>query len=323
MRMSSLSNWYTSLPNGAGFLLAFLLLCVCSLWAAVGLGYYLLAGVPVVVLLAFLAIADFKQLYWLLLAMIPFSTEVVLPNGFGTDLPTEPIMVGLLIIFAYHLLSKLPTISLTSWRHPLVLALILHLSWTLLTTVMSDLLFVSIKFSLAKLWYVVSFFLLTYYLLRSEKDFRRFFWVFYLPYLLVAFIIFCRHAWQGFDFMHIHSVMHPFHRNHVNYAALLSLFYPFIVLMLPSVPRYSKRWWLLLASLVFLLAGIYFSYTRAAYAALFIAAGAYYVIRWRLFKPVLWLASIAALLGVAYFVQDNTYLDYAPNFERTVSHEKF
>ncbi|MEO0734413.1 MAG: O-antigen ligase family protein, partial [Bacteroidota bacterium] len=71
------------------------------------------------------------------------------------------------------------------------------------------------------------------------------------------------------------------------------------------------------------LLAVYFSFTRAAFVALALAAGAFYVIRLRLLKPVLGLA-LAGAIGVAvYFINDNRYLDYAPNFDTTISHQRF
>jgi O-antigen ligase len=57
--------------------------------------------------------------------------------------------------------------------------------------------------------------------------------------------------------------------------------------------------------------------------ALFAAAGMYYVIRWRLTRFALLGTGLAVVIGVVYFVHENTYLDYAPNYDRTISHEQF
>lgn len=321
--VAKLKTWWQGLSASDICLLAFIISVIVSVWTAAISGYYFLVGMPAVLLVVFVALVDFRHIYWLLLAMVPFSTEIVLPNGLGTDLPTEPLMVGLMLIFGIYALSRLSRLSFDSLRHPVTIALLVHLGWLLVTTVMSDLLFVSVKFLLAKLWYVVAFFFVTLYLVRSTTDFKRFFWIFFWPFLIVLLIILGRHALSGFSFMDIHSVMHPFHRNHVNYAASLALFYPFIILMIPNLRKGHWQRWLLGGVALLLLIAIYFSFTRAAYVALFIALGSYYIIRWRLMKPALILSVLIALGAVVHMVTDNTYLDYAPNFERTVSHERF
>jgi O-antigen ligase len=76
------------------------------------------------------------------------------------------------------------------------------------------------------------------------------------------------------------------------------------------------------AAIIFL-AGIYFAYTRAGYIALMIAAGAYVIIRLRWMKMVILASFVAGVVGVAYLANDNKYLEYAPNFDRTISHTEF
>lgn len=320
---TKLRQQFNGLPAGSGLVLGFIALVLLAVFAAAISGYYFLAGIPAVALVIYLAIVDFKPLYWLLIACIPISTEIQLPNGLGTDLPTEPLIVGLMLLFSIFLLRNLKQLSTSLLRHPLSLLLVLHLIWLATTTITSDLFVVSLKFLLAKLWYVVTFFVLSAYLLRTDADYRKFFWIFFWPFIFVVFVIVVRHALLGFSFQGIHSIMHPFQRNHVNYAAALTLFLPFIVLMFLRYRTWSWQWLILLGAIVLVLGAIYLSFTRAAYVAVFIAFGTYFIIRWRLMKYALIGACIAALVGAVYIVQDNNYLEYAPNYDRTISHERF
>lgn len=318
-----LRQQFATLPAGSAWVLTFVGVVLLSVFAAAASGYYFLAGAPVVLVVTYLAVMDFKPLYWLLIACLPISTEIELPGGFGTDLPTEPIIVGLMFLFGLFVLRHVKTLSFDLLKHPLSLLLLLHLAWITTTTITSDLFVVSLKFLLAKVWYVVTFFGLSAYLLRTEKDFRQFFWIFFWPFILVVLIILIRHALLGFSFQGIHAIMHPFQRNHVNYAAALALFYPFLILVQQRYARWSMPWMVLAVSLVIVLAGIYFSFTRAAYLSLLIALGTYYIIRWKLMRFALIGALIAAVIGIVFMVKDNTYLDYAPNYDRTISHENF
>lgn len=320
---SKIRHQIANLPSSHVQVLGFVVLVLLSVFVAAASGYYFLAGMPAVLLVIYLAIVDFKPLYWLLIACIPISTEVQLPNGLGTDLPTEPLIVGLMLLFGMFLLKNLKQLSSDLIRHPITLLLLLHLSWLAATTITSDLFVVSLKFLLAKLWYVVTFFLLSAYLLRNDEDFRKFFWIFFWPFILMVAIIVVRHALLGFSFQGIHSIMHPFQRNHVNYAAALTLFFPFMILMLLRYRKWSWKWTILLGASLLVFGAIYLSFTRAAYVALVIAGGTYFIVRWRLMKYALMGAGVAALVGVVYVVQDNTYLDFAPNYDRTISHERF
>ena len=77
----------------------YIILCVMSAWIAIASGLYFLLGLPVLALAVFQALVDYRPLFYLLIICLPFSTEIVLPGGFGTDLPSEPLMIGLMLIF--------------------------------------------------------------------------------------------------------------------------------------------------------------------------------------------------------------------------------
>ena len=79
---------------------------------------------------------------------------------------------------------------------------------------------------------------------------------------------------------------------------------------------------MLLSVGVFLVA-IQLSYTRAAYVAVFLAIISYFIVKWRLMKIALIVASIAAVVGLSFLARNNTYLDFAPNYETTIAHTNF
>ena len=144
-----------------------------------------------------------------------------------------------------------------------------------------------------------------------------------LPLLFSVLVILARHATLGFAFDKVNKVMWPFQRNHVSYAATLSIFFPFIYFSRFWYNKGSSKRWFLNGVTLFMLGAIYLTFTRAAYIALVIAAGAYFVIRLRLVKYILILATIAAIGLVAFLVTDNKYLDYAPNYDTTIAHKRF
>ena len=294
-----------------------------SIFAGIISEWYFLAGIPAFVILFFVSLLNFRVIYLFLLACIPLSTEIVLPNGFGTDLPTEPLIIGLMFLFGIYVLQKGRQLNTAFIRHPITLLLLVHVTWIFTSTITSELFLVSFKFSLAKTWYLVTFFFLTGYLIKDEKDFKTLFWVIFIPLTLTVFITLVRHAGYGFSFEYVYRVLHPFQRNHVNYAATIALFFPITALALGWYEYRSRPWWLLVGALALFLIAIYFSFTRAAYISLVIAAGAYFVIQFKMTRYVLTAASIAAIIGIGYMAYNNNYLDYAPNYERTISHTSF
>lgn len=301
----------------------FALITLLSIFLGIATEMYFLAGLPAAIIIAYLAVVDFRKIFFLLLVCIPISTEIVLPNGFGTDLPTEPLMVGSMLIYFLYVLKNGTQLSSQFLRHPITLLLLLHFGWILTTTLVSDLPFVSIKFSLAKTWYITVFYFMAGSLLKKEDDIKILFWCIFIPLMITVIITIIRHAAIGFSFENVHTVFHPFHRNHVNYAGIQALFFPFVCLATQWYSRGSFRRNVLIASLFILLITIYFSFTRAAYVALIIALGYYFVARWRLTKPLVLLTIAGIIGGAIYLTYQNKYLDYAPNFERTITHTQF
>ena len=132
-----------------------------------------------------------------------------------------------------------------------------------------------------------------------------------------------RHALDGFSFEGINSVLNPFYRNHVNYAAILVVFFPFLWYSPNWVKKYSFKWWALIGSILFFIAAIYLSYTRAAYVCLLMAPCVYLIIRLRLMKVVLGAVLIAGIIGVNFVATNNKYLDFAPDYNKAIAHKKF
>ncbi len=284
---------------------------------------YFLFGLPAIFLGAFITIVDFRKIFYLLLFCLPLSTEIELPGGFGTDFPSELLTVLLAGIFLLFVIQKGRQLNSAFVRHPLTLLLLLHFGWILITTLNSDQLIISLKFLLAKSWYVITFYFLAGYLLKTEAQIKLFFWCVFSALLFTVFVILIRHAATGFSFEEVNFVLKPFYRNHVSYAAILVLFFPYLWYATTWYPRWSWKWWSLVICVFIFLIAVYLTYTRAAYVSLILAAGVYFVIRFRLMKVAIGLAIIAGLAGVIYVSTDNKYLDYAPDFNKAISHKKF
>ncbi|MCB0644040.1 MAG: O-antigen ligase family protein, partial [Phaeodactylibacter sp.] len=275
----------------------FTIITLLSLFAGIIANFYVLAGVPALLLLGYLTIVDFRSIFYLLVAMLPLSTEIYLPNGFGTDLPAEPLMILMMGVFLLYAVKHVKTIEGDFYKHPISILLYIHLGWILVTAITSGDIFVSIKFLLAKFWYVCSFYFLAALILKERADFQKLFWWGFTPLLLTTFYVVIRHATYGFAFADINRVMNPFFRNHVNYACILALFFPLIWFVRFWYPKNSLIRWGLLFSAVWMLLAIQLSYTRAAYVGIVIAFGAYFIIRMKLVRVVLVLAVIG-LIGV-------------------------
>ena len=97
---------------------------------------------------------------------------------------------------------------------------------------------------------------------------------------------------------------------------------PFVMyLILRSKSFLSRFWWI--GVMVVLLLGIYFSYTRAAHISLVLGMGGAYIIYKGWMKYALGLTVIGVIVLFSNLLNDNRYLDMAPDYDTTVSHTNF
>ncbi len=307
----------------------FAAITVVSLLSAVALQSPFPMAIPAAMLLFFVAITDYRSVFFLLLASLPFSVEYQFPNGLGTDLPTEPLIVGLMGIYFLTRFQKTSSENdnllrgFHFFRHPISLMLVVGLAWATVATLSAVDTVIATKYMLAKIWYIVTFFYLGGEMLRNEADFKRFCWTIFIPLSIAVIITTIRHAALGFSFSEVNYVMQPFFRNHVNYACIMAIFLPFVGLALTWTKRGSFKRRLLIAGVVLFLCAIQLSFTRAAYGAVVGAAGYYFIVKWRLTKYVV-AASIIGIIGfIGYITGDNKYMDYAPKYERAITHQNF
>ena len=302
---------------------AFGLVILLSILMAVMTNAYYIAMFPALLIIAYLCIVDFKQVFFILYFFIPLGMAINLPGGLSTDLPSEPLMFGLMLIYLLYVLQHGRRLDSQFLRHPLTLLLLLHLGWTYVTTISSSLFLVSLKFSLAKTWYVTVFYFMVGSLIKEKKDVQKLFWYIYVTLSLSVIFILFRHSTVGFAFKDANRVVWPFYQNHVDYASIIALFMPFL--------WYTRKWYrnwsflglLISASLVLFTIALWFSYTRAAYFAVFASIGTYYMIQWRLTKYALILVSILLVSFMAHLLYQNTYMEYAPDFEKAITHKNF
>ncbi|WP_324671308.1 O-antigen ligase family protein [Hymenobacter sp. GOD-10R] len=278
-------------------------------------------GIPAALLGFIVLLADWRWVYYMLLLTLAFSREISLPGGLSMDVPSEPLMLLLLGCFGVNLLLGRSGVTARYWAHPLVIILGLMLLWASVSAFSSVDSTKSIKYLLAKTWYIGPFVFVTLNIVQRPADLWRLVAFYVVGASVTVVYTAIRHAGHGFAFDAINPSIQPFYLNHVIYAAVLALLLPYTFYAARSTPPGLKRtaWkaaqWLLLF-------GVLLSYTRASILALPLAGFFYLAIRWRLTALVLIGAAIAALSGALYFVHQNNYMLYAPDYEKTIFYGK-
>ncbi len=280
---------------------------------------YFVLGLPLVVLGTYAIVMDYRWLYLCFWAVLPFSIEYYV-GSIGTDLPTEPMMILLTGIGIAIGISKIKNANLNFLFHPVSVFLILHLFWLFFTTLFSQTPVISIKFFLAKIWYVIPFYFMTFHFVKDRTSVLKIWRILSVALSFAIIYTLIRHAWAGFTFKASHKAPNPIFRNHVNYATMIAAVLPLLCGVLITDTKKKFFSWVMVA--LFLL-GIIFSFTRAAQLTVFIMIGAYFAVRWRMIKIFILMSVIGAILGGAYLVHNNAFMQYAPDFDRTVEQTKF
>ncbi len=263
------------------------------------------------------ALVEWRWLYYLLFFLLPFTEEISLFGGLSMDVPSEPLMLVLTACVGLALLLRTAQLPPREWLHPLALILTLMLLWTAADAAFSVDKTKSIKYLLAKFWYITPFLLGTLLIVRRPAETWRFVAVYATGACLSVLYVAARHATKGFSFEAINWAIQPFFHNHVIYATMLALLIPFGWLAMRAARTAGVRlaWQVGLGILLF---GLLTSYTRASILSLPIAGLFYLVMRWRLTRLMLAVVALSTSLAVSYVVSGDNYMEFAPNYERTV-----
>ncbi|ALW85701.1 hypothetical protein AUC43_11750 [Hymenobacter sedentarius] len=266
---------------------------------------------------ALVALVEWRILYYLLFLLLPFSEEISLFGGLSMDVPSEPLMLALTACVGLALLLRTGRMPRREWLHPLGIILALMLLWTATDTVFSVDKVKSVKYLLAKVWYITPFLLGTLLIVRRPNDTWRFAALYATGACLSVLYVASRHATKGFSFEGINWAVHPFFRNHVIYATMLALLVPFGWLAMRAAHTAGRRlaWRVVLGVLLF---GLFTSYTRASMLSLPIAGLFYVAMRLRLTRVLLLGVALSATVAVSYFARGYHFMEYAPDYEHTV-----
>ena len=208
------------------------------------------------------------------------------------------------------------------WQNPLVVIIVLQFIWLIVTVVFSTELLYSVKFLLAKCWFLVSFLVLPLFIFKEKKDFRKGFVFFLIPLFVTMVFIFYQHYRIGFNFRKVEKAIGILYYNHVDYSTVMSMFFPVLCLAYPLTR--GMNWivrGLLLIIIIFFLPAIYFTYARAAMVAVVFAYVIYIAIRLRLVNLVMPAFYGMMALILAFMISNNRFISYRPELDRTYMHK--
>ena len=229
-------------------------LFITSAGVAAYTGEYVLIAVPFAGLLFYTGWQHRNALFLLLLLSLPFSFEYNFSSGLGTDIPDEFLMLFVSLLFGAYCLYSPNAITKKIRQHPLSLFLMIIIGWTLITVIFSTNPLISLKYLLAKGWYIGAFVLAPLLVLHDRKQIRTATIVLAGSMLLITIIVLARHYSTGFSFATINKAVSPFFRNHVNYSAMLVCILPVWVVFFYGNKKRKIKVFLAVVILITLLA---------------------------------------------------------------------
>ena len=232
---------------------------------------------PVALAFFFLAFYRLDLFYFSMVFLTPLSVPLqeFFPDlSFNLSIPSELFVLLILFVLFYRYLTG-RGVDHTFLFHPLTLAILGYLSWMLITAVTSTMPLVSLKFFLSHLWFIAAAYFLAYELFKDQENMIRFLWAYMIPLMLVVFYTLFNQGHTGLvNQKAAHSAMTPFYNDHTSYGAILAFFIPILAGFLFLHRKARKAPLLTVAGLLALfLFSFIFSYSRAAWLSLVLAAG--------------------------------------------------
>ena len=294
------------------------LAAVACIIAGVVLQENLLLVVPFAGLAAFSFGLNLRLLFFALLFVIPLSTEFEVTATLSTDLPDEPLMLLLMGCLVVLFLLKPQLIPVELRKSSLVLLLLLQLVWLLMTVFFSHEVWLSIKYCLAKAWFIMAFVVGGLFFLRTKEDFALASKALIFAMLIPVLYSLLQHAGKGFTFESINATLSPFFRNHVNYSALLVCLSPVLLLWYQFSTKRLRKW--IVAVMVVFFIALFFAYSRGAWLCLLSGTVTWIAIKKRFLLSLIFTALLAAAVALFLLVQDENYMKFAPDFNTTRQH---
>jgi O-antigen ligase len=235
--------------------------------------YYLLFF-PILAFIIWLAFISLDKFIFLIVFLVPFSVPLtnIVGRNIGVDLflPTEPMLAGVMILFLLKYLRG-QKLDIRILRHPVTLAIYLNILWILITSFTSSMPLVSFKFLIARLWFIIAFYLIAAQIFNSKNKMRQYIWVYIIPFTLIIIYSLIRHSSRGLlNQMAAHSVVKPFYNDHTAYGMALGMLIPVVIglFVIYSAKMDITRRILFIFLIVLFFAATLFSYTRATWISL-------------------------------------------------------
>ncbi|MGC9341361.1 MAG: hypothetical protein ACP5E3_01530, partial [Bacteroidales bacterium] len=132
---------------------------------------FYLPVLPILLAVVWIAFSRLDRIIYLIIFFVPLSiplSEFIEGSSFDLYLPTEPLLAGVMILYFLKYLRG-QKIDIRILRHPVTLAIYFNIAWVFITSLTSTMPLVSFKFLVARIWFIISFYLLLAQIFQDPK----------------------------------------------------------------------------------------------------------------------------------------------------------
>ena len=244
--------------------LIYLVFLGLGIWFEEPILYY----IPTGVLIGIAVMANIKQMWYLAAFCMPLSVTLGGGTAGGASIafPTDILCILLMGLMCFKMIKE-RKMYIGMYNHPIFWIVLALFFWMLITALSSSLFVVSIKAFLSSLWMVFAFFLISAMFFEKKIEIERFFLLVGIGFILAESFIMFKYTAGSRSAFNLRFDPRPFFYDHTIYGAFTTLFVPFFFLFTfqkkidPNLKKLS------LAILGFFLIGLFFSYSRGAWAS--------------------------------------------------------
>lgn len=271
--------------------------------------FYAFNALPFALLILFFALVDIEKVMYILIFSAPLSIglkEMGLTQGIDLSIPCEPLMAGVMFIYLLNEIHHGVTPH-KILRHPITIIIFIQLGWIVFTTITSQLPVISIKYLVARLWFIISCYFMTSQMFKKQKSMVYFIFTYAVALCIVCAITTVKHASYGFDEKTADWIVSPFYNDHTAYGCALAMFIPVFIgfLLITRLPLWVRA--VSLGILGVLVISLVISYARAGWLGLFAATGVLATLMLRIkFRTIL--LTLAAGLVLFFSFQSEIFM---------------
>jgi O-antigen ligase len=267
---------------------------------------------PLLVLILLFYLFSLDKVLWFIIITTPLSLNIKLKDfGLAVSLPGEPLMIGILILFLLKLLYDV-RIDKKILYHPITLTVIANLSWITITSITSTMPWISFKFLLSRLWFIVCFYYFGILLFKNLKNINRFLWAYIMPFTIIIFYTLIMHSQYGFTVDTANWIMSPFYNDHTIYGAILAMYIPVIAYFIYNTQYTFAQKGISFVFLLIFIVALVLSFTRAAWISLAIAFTLGAVMYFRINLKIIGLVGIIGL-ALFFVAKDRIFMKLEKN----------